>query len=97
MAVGNPQVATDASGPATIVVDGETAVVDPPRDATPMGLAIQKHLENEDLAARMGAAGTMKARQMFNLEALACDTEGVCKQALAVLKSRGKKMLEEGA
>jgi glycosyltransferase involved in cell wall biosynthesis len=54
-------------GPGIAVVDGETGVLVPQRDAGALADALITLLRDEALAARMGAAGRARVERLFNL------------------------------
>ena len=64
-AVGLPVVAF--RGPGIEVVDGETGLLVPQRDENALAHALLALLQNESLAARMGAAGRRRVERLFNL------------------------------
>ena len=66
MLAGLPVVATDIRGPREQVVDGETGLLVPVRDATSLAGALRRLAEDEALRGRMGAAGLARAREMFD-------------------------------
>ena len=54
-------------GPGIEVVDGETGLLVPQRDEDALAHALLALLQNEPLAARMGAAGRRRVERLFNL------------------------------
>jgi glycosyltransferase involved in cell wall biosynthesis len=70
MAHGRPVVATGVGGLLDLVVDGETGIVVPPRDAAALRAALERLLGDRDLRRRLGAAGRERAREHFSWEAV---------------------------
>ncbi|MGZ8697601.1 MAG: glycosyltransferase family 4 protein [Gaiellaceae bacterium] len=68
MAHGRPVVATRVGGLLDLVVDGETGIVVPPRDAAALRSALERLLADPDLRHRLGAAGRDRARTHFSWE-----------------------------
>ncbi|MFL5918619.1 MAG: glycosyltransferase family 4 protein [Gaiellaceae bacterium] len=66
MAHGRPVVATSVGGLRDLVVDGETGLVVPPRDAAALRTALQRLLAEPELRRRLGAAGRERARTQFS-------------------------------
>jgi L-malate glycosyltransferase len=66
MAAGRPVVATDVGGNREAVVDGETGLLVPSRDARPLAGAIASMLERPDLAKRMGIAARQRVAATFD-------------------------------
>lgn len=64
-AAGIPTVTTDATGAVDSVVDGETGLVVPVRDATALADAIGRLSAEPELRARLGAAARVRARERF--------------------------------
>jgi glycosyltransferase involved in cell wall biosynthesis len=66
MAYGKPVVASAVGGLRDLVVDGETGVLVPPRDAPALRAALESLLRDRDLRIRLGAAGRDRARRHFS-------------------------------
>jgi glycosyltransferase involved in cell wall biosynthesis len=66
-ACGVPVVATAAGGIPELVVDGVTGLLAPPGDRIALAAALQRLLENPDMAARMGAAARKGAKRRFSV------------------------------
>jgi glycosyltransferase involved in cell wall biosynthesis len=64
-AAGIPTVTTDATGAVDSVVDGETGLVVPVRDATALADAIGRLSAEPELRARLGAAARVRASERF--------------------------------
>jgi glycosyltransferase involved in cell wall biosynthesis len=71
MAAGKPLVATDIPGCREAVVDGETGILIPPRDAQALAAALERLINDPTLRASMGAAGRMRVEQNFS-DAIIC-------------------------
>ena len=70
MAHARPVVATAVGGLLDLVVDGETGIVVPPRDAVALRLALQRLLADPELRRSLGAAGRERARERFSWDAV---------------------------
>src|SRR5213078_762420 len=70
MARGRPVVATPVGGTPELVVDGETGLLVPPRDPAALAAALQRVLEDRDLADRLGEAGRRRVSERFTLEGM---------------------------
>jgi alpha-1,3/alpha-1,6-mannosyltransferase len=68
MAAGRPVVATDCGGPTETVRDGETGFLCAPTAAA-FAAALQRLIDDPDLADRFGAAGRARAAAHFSLAA----------------------------
>ena len=68
MACGKPVVGTTAGGIPEVVVDGETGLLVPPRDAGALAEAIIRVLSDRSLRERMGAAGLARVQERFSAE-----------------------------
>ncbi|MCA1818301.1 MAG: glycosyltransferase family 4 protein, partial [Acidobacteria bacterium] len=66
MAAGKPVVATNHGGAREVCVEGETALLVPPRDPRRMADAILKLLRDPSKAAAMGRAGRERAERHFD-------------------------------
>lgn len=70
MALGRPVVTTAAGGSREVVLDGESGLVVPPRDAAALAGAIRRVVQQPELAARLAAAGQKRVREHFSLDAM---------------------------
>jgi glycosyltransferase involved in cell wall biosynthesis len=77
MAAARPIVATTAGGIPEVVIDGETGLLVPPRDAHRMAEAIVALLGNSEERARMGRAGLTRVRERFSAERMVGGTLAV--------------------
>lgn len=68
MARGLPTVATRVGGTPELVVDGETGILIPPKDAVAMAAAIERLLRDAPLRATLGRAGRARIRDVFGVE-----------------------------
>jgi len=83
MACGKPIVATNVGGIPEVVVDGETGLLVPPRDASALASAIARLLGDPQLRERMGAAGLERVQTKFSAEHMVGNTLAVYKRVLA--------------
>lgn len=74
MACGKPVVASAVGGLREIVVDGETGLLVPPGNAAALANALLRVLGEPELAARLGAQGQRRARQVYNWAGIARQT-----------------------
>lgn len=70
-------VTTDVAGCRDAVVNGETGLLVPPRDAVALATALGKLIADEDLRRRMGAAGRRRVEAMLSVERIVASTLGV--------------------
>jgi len=63
MAVGKPIVATNISGYASVVSDGEDGILVPPKDSKSLARALVSVLRDKELQQRMGEKGKLKAAE----------------------------------
>ncbi|HEX6039064.1 glycosyltransferase family 4 protein [Longimicrobium sp.] len=70
MAAGKPVLATAVSGVPELVVDGETGLLIPPRDADAIADGLIRLGTDAALRARLGAAGMARVREHFTLETM---------------------------
>ncbi len=68
LACGTPLVTTDNGGCREYAIDGETALVVPPRDARAMADAIRRLLDDHELAVRLSANGLDLVERDFDWE-----------------------------
>jgi glycosyltransferase involved in cell wall biosynthesis len=61
-------VATNCVGVVDIVVDGETGIMVPPKDAKRLAEGMDTLLQDPSLRARMGAAGRKRVMDLFDQE-----------------------------
>ncbi|MFW6162715.1 MAG: glycosyltransferase family 4 protein [Planctomycetota bacterium] len=78
MAAGLPVVATAVGGVPEVVVDGETGILVPPRDAGPLQDALASLLRDPAAASAMGHAGTQRVRAHFTRRHMLEATEAYC-------------------
>jgi glycosyltransferase involved in cell wall biosynthesis len=71
MAHGRPVVGSRVGGLAELVVDGETGILVPPRDAAALRRALLLLLDDRELRARMGAAGRSRIIDLCSWEHVA--------------------------
>lgn len=71
MAAGLPVVATASGGVPEIVVEGETGLLVPPEEPSPMGEAIAQVLSDPPLARAMGEVGRERAVERFDVRRVA--------------------------
>lgn len=71
LAAGLPVVCTELGTGTTFVNrDGETGLVVPPGDADALAGALRRLMSDAPMRERLGAAGRMRAREVFSLEAM---------------------------
>ena len=66
MLCGLPVVATDIRGPREQVVDNVTGLLVPPAQVAPLGAALARLAVDPELRAAMGAAGLVRARDLYD-------------------------------
>ena len=77
MAMELPSVATNSDGVLDIVVDGETGVFVPPRDAGALAGALARLIEDPQLRLRLGRAAREHVKRFFGEEKLADGLERI--------------------
>ena len=77
MAASKAIVATRTGGIPEVVVDGETGLLVPPRDATSLAAAIVRLLRDHRLRREMGDRGLARVRSRFNATRMVEETLGV--------------------
>jgi glycosyltransferase involved in cell wall biosynthesis len=82
MAFGKPVVAAAGGALLDLVVDGETGLLVPPRDARAMRAAVQELLGDPELRERLGQAGRELARGRFGWDGVIERTLEVYRRAL---------------
>jgi glycosyltransferase involved in cell wall biosynthesis len=82
MAHARPVVATEVGGLAELVVDGETGILVPPRDAARLREAILRLLGDPDLRRRMGDAGRKRISDLCAWERVAPQVLDTYRRAL---------------
>ena len=83
MAAGRPVVATRVGGNPEVVVDGETGLLVPPRDARALADATVRLLRDRELARRFGDAGRRRVESQFTLERMVHRMEDLYDDLLA--------------
>ena len=84
MAVGRPIVASRVSAIPEIVVDGETGLLVPPRDADALAQALLALLRDPQRATEMGRRGQVRLEQEFTVERMVAQTEAVYEKMRAM-------------
>ncbi len=87
MAAARAVVATAAGGIPEVVVDGETGLLVPPRDARALAAAIVTLLQDPAARERMGRAGLARVGERFSAERMVRETLAVYE--LVVSRARG--------
>ena len=87
MAAARPVVATTAGGIPEVVVDGETGLLVPPRDARRLAEAIIALLGNPAECERMGRAGLARVQERFSAARMVAGTLAVYERLLAERRS----------
>lgn len=75
LAAGLPVVASALGGNLEIIQNGATGLLVPPQDSSALSSALIGLLSDDDLAARIGAAGRDYVKQNFSFERLVADVE----------------------
>jgi glycosyltransferase involved in cell wall biosynthesis len=83
MALARPLIAPREGGPLEIVVDGETGILVPPRDAGALAAAIDRLVADPGLRLRMGAAARARVDAVFDIRHHVRALEGVFAEMLA--------------
>jgi glycosyltransferase involved in cell wall biosynthesis len=83
MAAGKPVVSTPAGGVVDLIQDGENGVIVGERDAAQFSRAIQRLLEDRDLAAALGARGRASVYPRYDVSRLAADISALYGELLA--------------
>jgi glycosyltransferase involved in cell wall biosynthesis len=87
MAAARPIVATTAGGIPEAIVDGETGLLVPPRDAHGLAEAILRLIGNPAECERMGRAGLTRVQERFSAARMVADTLTVYERLVARLRS----------
>lgn len=82
MAMGLATVASRVGGVPEVVLDGETGLLTPPRDAGALARAILRLMEDAEGRRRMGEAGRERARAHFSIERTVRETERLYEELL---------------
>lgn len=77
MSCRKPVIATEVGGITDIVRDGETGLLVPQRDAAALAAAVERLLDDPDLAHRLGQSGAAYARQRFDWTRIVDDIEAM--------------------
>jgi glycosyltransferase involved in cell wall biosynthesis len=83
MALGRPLIAPREGGPLEIVVDGETGILVPPRDAAALAAAIDRLVSDPDLRRRMGEAARARVDAVFDIRHHVRTLEAIFAEMLA--------------
>jgi glycosyltransferase involved in cell wall biosynthesis len=83
MAAGAPTVATLVGGSGEAVIDGESGLLVPPRDAGALAASIESLLLDPERARRIGEQGRRRIAERFSLEAMTRETERLYDMVLA--------------
>lgn len=68
MATGRPVITTDTPGCRDAVIDGETGLIIPPRDAPALAEAMLRFRRDATLASQMGRAGRARAESIYAVD-----------------------------
>jgi glycosyltransferase involved in cell wall biosynthesis len=82
LATSTPVVATAVGGVGQTIVDGETGLLVPPRDAEALADGIIRLLDDESEARRLALAGRKRVLRLYALPRMAAATEAVYSRAL---------------
>ena len=83
MAMGVPTVAFEVGGVPHVQVDGETALLVEPGSLDGMVRAVERLLDDPELAGRLGEAGRRRVEERFGLEAACRTLDGIYRKVLA--------------
>ena len=83
MAHGRPVVAAAVGGLLDLVVDGETGLLVPPRDAVALRAALERLLADAALRRRLGAAARERARRLLSWKTVTDATIAAYRESLA--------------
>ena len=83
MGCARPIVATDTGGIPEVVVDEETGLLVPPKDANALAAALVALLQDEDRARRYATAGYERVHRRFSVDHMVAETASVYEQLLA--------------
>lgn len=83
MLCGVPVVTTDVGSIGEAIADGDTGLVVPPKEVTPLAAALARLLDDAGLRSRLGARAREVASQRFGLEAMLDRMERVFVEAAA--------------
>ncbi len=84
MAYGRPVVASAVGGLLDLVVDGETGLLVPPRDAAALRAALERLLADQALRRRLGEAARERVRERFSWKTVTGATIAAYEEALAL-------------
>jgi glycosyltransferase involved in cell wall biosynthesis len=82
MAMGVPILATRTSAIPELVCDGRTGILVPPGDPAEMARAATALLNDNDLRARLAAAGQEEVNRKFHNKTLTCDLASVYRRMI---------------
>ncbi len=84
MAMGKPVVASRVGGVPEIVVDGETGILVPPKNATAIQKALEQLIVNSEKRKQMGVAGRKRVEQHFSIKKTVRKTEQIYEEILSL-------------
>jgi glycosyltransferase involved in cell wall biosynthesis len=84
MLTGRPVIATRAGGAMEIVTDNKTGLLVEPGDSHALAVAIQRLLEDRDLAAELGKAAKQDAEERFGLDRILRQWEACMEEVMEV-------------
>jgi glycosyltransferase involved in cell wall biosynthesis len=82
MHLGRPIVATDVGGVSSLIEDGVTGLLVPPREPDLLAKAVETILSNPMLARRLGEAGKCRVKRQFSVEAAVRQIEHIYSSVL---------------
>ncbi len=88
MAAGVPVIATRVGGTPEAVEDGTTGLLVPPRDPGSLVQAMERMLENPELARNFGEAGRRRVTNLFSIEKMVQQTESLYLSLLSAKRAR---------
>jgi glycosyltransferase involved in cell wall biosynthesis len=83
MAMGKPVIASKVGGVPEIVVNGETGILVPPKDAEALRHALDLLIHKKEKRIQMGRAGQKRVQHVFNIQNTVRQTEQIYEQLLA--------------
>jgi len=93
MAAGRPVVGSRVGGIPEMVVDGQTGLLVPPRDASALAAALGRLIQDGETRARFGKAGRQRAESVFSVPAHAARVQEVYEEMLSSRHATSRRRL----